>query len=141
MERIKYAELNSRQKESYNFHKLAAILADFGYTSLWLNDDYLGADFIAVGLTDVRKVQLKSRFTVDKKYAGKSIFVAAPIQANWYLYPHDATVQFLEERSIYVGSVSWANGAYSTAAPSPHIIDFLAQYRLDGSTAPPATPN
>ncbi len=142
MERIKYAALNSRQKESYNFHKVAAILADYGYASLWLNDDYRGADFIAVGVVDVMKVQLKSRFTVDKKYVGKSIFVAAPIQKSWYLYPHDATVQFLQERHVYVGSASWnENGGYSVLTPGQQIIDFLSQYKLDDSTAPAATEN
>jgi|TARA_B110000240_G_C13309125_1_gene371946 hypothetical protein len=51
-------------------------LADYGYNSLRLNDDWQGADFIAVNGDNMLKVQLKGRFTVDKKYIGKSILIA-----------------------------------------------------------------
>jgi hypothetical protein len=43
-ERIPYDKLNARQKEDYNFHQVAARLAEYGYNSLRLNDDWLGAD-------------------------------------------------------------------------------------------------
>ena len=39
MERIDYADLNNKEKESYNFHKIAAVLANYGYNSVWLTDD------------------------------------------------------------------------------------------------------
>ena len=45
--RIRYADLNARQKENYNFQKVSAVLADFGFTTLRLTDDWQGADFIA----------------------------------------------------------------------------------------------
>ena len=51
-------------------------MADYGYNSLRLNDDWQGADFIAVNGDNMLKVQLKGRFTVDKKYIGKSILIA-----------------------------------------------------------------
>ena len=51
-------------------------MADYGYNSLRLNDDWQGADFIAVNGNNMLKVQLKGRFTVDKKYIGKSILIA-----------------------------------------------------------------
>ena len=44
---INYAELNSRQKEAYNFQKLAAALADYGFNCIKLSDDWQGADFLA----------------------------------------------------------------------------------------------
>lgn len=31
MDKIKYSELNSKQQENFNFHKVASILADYGY--------------------------------------------------------------------------------------------------------------
>ena len=46
--KIKYSQLNSKQKENYNFHKVASALADYGYDSMRLNNDWQGADFIAV---------------------------------------------------------------------------------------------
>ena len=45
---IKYADLNSRQKENYNAAKLGSVLANFGYFTMWLYDDYNGADLIAL---------------------------------------------------------------------------------------------
>ena len=44
-ERIDYAELNAKQKEIYNFQKVAALLADFGFNCIKLADDWQGADF------------------------------------------------------------------------------------------------
>jgi hypothetical protein len=32
--RIRYANLNARQKEHYNFQKVSAVLADFGFVTL-----------------------------------------------------------------------------------------------------------
>ena len=54
-------DLNGKAREMYNFHKVAAVLADYGYTCMWLSNDWNGADFIAVhidGVSDI-KVQLK----------------------------------------------------------------------------------
>tara|TARA_Y100000385_G_scaffold273944_1_gene316450 strand:+ start:108 stop:320 length:213 start_codon:yes stop_codon:yes gene_type:complete len=65
--KIKYSQLNSKQKENYNFHKVASALADYGYDSMRLNNDWQGADFIAVKNDEMLKVQLKGRFTVDIK--------------------------------------------------------------------------
>ena len=31
LQKIRYGELNSRQKEVYNFQKIAALLADYGF--------------------------------------------------------------------------------------------------------------
>lgn len=44
--RVPYAELNCRQQESYNFQKVSAVLADFGFTTIRLSDDWRGADFM-----------------------------------------------------------------------------------------------
>lgn len=69
MEEISYDDLNSRQRENYNFHKVSAILADYGFTSIRLSDDWQGADFIAQhidGQTFI-KAQLKGRMSIDKK--------------------------------------------------------------------------
>ena len=41
-------DLNGRQKENHNAAKLSAVLADYGYFPMWLNDDYNGADLIAL---------------------------------------------------------------------------------------------
>ena len=97
VEKVDYAHLNGRQKENYNFHKIAARLADYGYTSMRLSDDFQGADFIALhidGETFLR-VQLKARLTFVKHYDGKGLHIAFREGDAVYLYPHDGLRQRL----------------------------------------------
>ena len=58
MKKINYNDLNSKQKENYNYHKVASALADYGYDSMRLNNDWQGADFIAVKDDEMLKIQL-----------------------------------------------------------------------------------
>ena len=78
-EKIKYKDLNGRQKEIYNFQKVSSVLADYGYTTIKLDDDWMGADFIALHVDGLRylKVQLKGKLTFDNKYIGKDIFICS----------------------------------------------------------------
>ncbi len=92
LEKIRYKNLNGRQKEVYNFHKIAAVLAEYGFNSLKLTDDWQGADFLAyqmLGSAETLKVQLKSCISIDRKYEGKSIWIAFPRSGAWYLVEHD----------------------------------------------------
>jgi hypothetical protein len=106
-ERIDYTKLNSRQQENYNFHKVASGLADCGYTSIRLSDDYGGADFLAVSVNggDILKIQLKSRFLFAHKYVGKGLYIAFRSGTNVFVYPHD---ELLQVALPYIGnSASW----------------------------------
>lgn len=113
LEKIKYSELNSKAKEMYNFQKVSAKLADYGFTTMWLNNDWQGADFIGVhvdGITDI-KVQLKGRLSFSKKYIGKNIYMCFISDGDIYLYPHDSVLKQLEERisdQIYLKTGSWS---------------------------------
>tara|TARA_R110002072_G_scaffold203959_1_gene362005 strand:+ start:515 stop:907 length:393 start_codon:yes stop_codon:yes gene_type:complete len=110
--KIIYSQLNSKQKENYNFHKVASALADYGYNSLRLNDDWQGADFIAINGDDMIKIQLKGRFTVDKKYIGKEIFIAFIENNIIKLFNHDEAVSILTDN--IKNSKSWDDlGGYS----------------------------
>ena len=106
---VQYEDLNSRQQENYNYHKIAARLADYGFNSMWLNDDWQGADFIACHIdgTTFLKVQLKGRLTIEKKYNGKNIFVAFNQNDQWYLYPHDEVQDEFLKRGMMSGTSSW----------------------------------
>lgn len=74
---IRYRDLNSRQKENYNYQKIAAVLADYGYVCMRLTDDWQGADFIAQNIDgEFIKVQLKSRLTFADKYRDKNLYIA-----------------------------------------------------------------
>ena len=111
-DKIDYDSLNSKQKENFNYHKVASALADYGYDSMRLNNDWEGADFIAVKGDEMIKVQLKGRFTVDKKYIGKDIFIAFIEDNIVKIYKHDDVVEMLPKNIL--DSISWSEkGAYS----------------------------
>ena len=112
LNRVNYNELNAKQKENYNFHKVAAALAEYGYNSMRLNDDWQGADFIAVKGDDMLKIQLKGRFTVEKKYIGKDIYISFIEDGKIKIYEHDEAVNLLPEKTK--NTISWAKrGGYS----------------------------
>jgi hypothetical protein len=124
-----YSALNSKQKENYNFHKVAAILADYGFNSMRLNDDWQGADFISVHVSgsEMLKIQLKGRFTIDKKYIGKDIYIAFIEKEQIKLYYHDDAITMIPTNIS--ASKSWfENGLYSwnkTPVIYDSIIDIL----------------
>lgn len=132
--RIPYDALNSRQQENYNFQKVAARFADYGFNCLRLSDDWQGADFLACHIDGdtVLKVQLKGRLVVDKKYLGKGIFVAFVRGAECYVYDHDAFVRHLEDnRLIGPDSVTWhEQGFRSWPSPPAWAIAYLNECRI-----------
>ncbi len=130
---IKYDKLNARQKESYNFQKVSAVLADFGFTTLRLSDDWQSADFIAQhadGETFL-KVQLKGRLSFRKIYCGKNLYVAFQNDGEWYLYPHDEVLQrFLSATGIQDTASGLEHGGYSFPNLSPQAKHLLQQYKI-----------
>lgn len=130
---VAYEALNSRQRENHNFQKASAVLADYGFVTLRLSDDWQGADFIAQhidGLTFLR-VQLKSRMGVARKYRHRGLWLCFPHGGHWYLCPHDALLEYLLEQRGIGGTASWAEGGlYTQAAPGRSDLEFLASYRL-----------
>jgi hypothetical protein len=92
-QKIAYKDLDARQKETYNFQKLSAVLAEFGYLTIRLSDDWNGADFIAQHFKtkEFLKVQLKSRLTFDKKYRDKELYICFKDgdHGDWYIYNHE----------------------------------------------------
>lgn len=109
-QKVTYARLNARQQENYNFHIIAARLAEYGFNSVRLTDDFEGADFIALHVdgTTMLRIQLKGRLTFDQKYYGKGIHIAFRDDADIYVYPHDELRQLMEDSGCLVGSKSEA---------------------------------
>lgn len=130
--RIKYEKLNARQQENYNYQKLAAVLADYGFVAMRLSDDWNGADLIAQHINGETflKVQLKGRLTFCKKYVGKSIYIAFPYRDAWYLYPHDELLEQIQ--GISKRDISWnGKGDYSVRAPTKHLRQLLNPYLIE----------
>ena len=130
---VAYAALNSRQRENHNFQKVSALLADYGYVTLRLSDDWQGADFIAQhidGQTFLR-VQLKSRMGVARKYRNRGLWLCFPHRGHWYLCPHDALLEFMLAECNIGSTASWATkGEYTQLAPGKKHLDYLQRYQL-----------
>ena len=131
--KIEYSALNSRQKENYNFHKVAGELADYGYNSLRLNDDWQGADFLAVHINgdDILRVQLKGRFYVDEKYLDKDIHIAFIDNETCYIYPHDKTLKQVLSLGKISDSSAWNDTkAYSWPTLAKWAKILLENYKI-----------
>lgn len=133
-ERVVYSELNSRQQENYNFQKVAARMADYGFNCLRLTDDWQGADFIACHIDGETflKVQLKGRLVIEKKYLGKGIHIAFILGDDCYIYDHDALVRHLDENGLIgAESVTWhERGLRSWPSPPSWALTYLSEYRI-----------
>ena len=125
---IQYSKLNSRQKEIFNFQKVAGVLADYGFNCIKLADDWQGADFLAYHKdgNETLKVQLKGRLTINKKYQGKDLFMAFPLSGSWCLIEHDQLLSIVLENTKFLDTKSWSKGEYSTGNPSQQLRQALS---------------
>ena len=133
LSRIKYEDLNGKQKEIYNFQKVSAELADYGFNCIKLADDWQGADFLAYHKdgNDTLKVQLKGRLTISKKYIGKEIHMAFPCGGHWYLLSHESLINEVQNHTKWLDTDSWKkNGEYSAAKPSKVLLSAISYAKL-----------
>jgi hypothetical protein len=131
--KVRYSDLNSRQKEIFNFQKVAGLLADYGFNCIKLADDWQGADFLAYHKNggDTLKVQLKSRLSIARKYVGKSLFMAFPIHGVWHLIEHDKLVSTIGRHTTWLTSESWRErGGYSSDMPNEKLVAALQPSKL-----------
>lgn len=133
LSKVVYGKLNSRQKETYNFHRVAGRLAEYGYNSILLSDDWLGADFIAYHNDGERfyRVQLKGRMTIDNKYVGKGLYIAFVDGDHVYVYPHDEMANRIEAAGKVNSSVSWSKyRSYSWPSVSKWLRGLLNEFEV-----------
>ena len=138
-QRIDYSQLNARQKENYNFQKISGILADFGFSTIRLSDDWQGADFIAQHIdgTIFLKVQLKGRLTLFRKYIGKDLWVCFREKDEWYLCPHDLVLEVILAETQMASTESWrVDGFYTYPTLSVAMKHRLRSYRVAESEHP-----
>ncbi|NRA39110.1 MAG: hypothetical protein HRU15_13280 [Planctomycetes bacterium] len=122
--RINYSELNNKQKEIYNFQKISAILADYGFNCIKLADDWQGADFLAYHKDGMEtlKVQLKGRLTIDKKYLNKELYMTFSCHDHWYLIKHDDLIEHIRTTTNWLNTDSWVKeGFYHSANPNKQL--------------------
>ena len=131
--RIKYGDLNPRQKENHNFQKVASVLADYGYNCIRLSDDWQGADFIAYHIDGDKfiKVQLKGRLTIQRRYNDKDVYIAFNQDGQWYLYPHDQLQAELLKMGLMSGTESWEKcGSYTWPRIPKKILEHMNKYAI-----------
>ncbi|MCG8453982.1 MAG: hypothetical protein MI717_12470 [Spirochaetales bacterium] len=113
---------------------MAAVLADFGFNCLWLNDDWQGADFIAVhndGSTFL-KVQLTGTSHSLQKIHGKRLVYHLSDSRKWYIYPHDELLEQLVSLGYVANTDSWEQkGEYSWPKIPQKILAKLQPYLLN----------
>ena len=131
--KISYDKLNAKQREIYNFQRVSAVLAELGYATIKLQDDWQGADFLAIPFDDKKeslKVQLKGRATIRTKYHGKQLNICFEYKETgvWYLYPHDKVYDKLAPK---INGRLWSNeGIRSYPKLSKEMLELLNEYRL-----------
>lgn len=131
-EKIDYRRLNGRQQEAYNFQKISGILADYGYLTIRLSDDWGGADFIAQHIGgSFLKVQLKGRMTFNKKYLHRELYICFREGKDWFLYPHDTVLTQILSVGKLKDTKAWeVNGGYHFPRMSKSHKTMLEPYRL-----------
>ena len=89
-----------------------------------LNDDWEGADFISINKDEMIKVQLKGRFTIDKKYIGKDIYISFLEDEKVKIYKHDDALEVIPE-NVKI-SKSWSEvGNYSWGKTPEYFNDII----------------
>ena len=133
-ERVEYSALNSKQKEVRNFHHVAAALVEYGFASYKLDDDWQGADFLAYHMLtgETLKIQLKGRVSIAKKYLGKDICMAFPLDNQWCVVSHDELYDAINRLiPTFTDSKTWSEqGTRTMKRPSKKLHAFLAPYLI-----------
>ena len=140
IQRVDYASLNDRQKEHYNFAKVAGFLCEYGFHAIRLSDDWNGADFLALHKDKeiTLKVQLKSSCTIYKKYQDKDIYLAFPAITNgkdekkWYLLSHDLLIYIVGIHTNALETSSWKQEGLYRFPSLPQTLGIALQhFRID----------
>lgn len=91
--------------ESYNFHKAAAVLAEYGFDCVRMTDDWEGADFVAYHKNAgvALPVQLKTCLVIDKRYEPfRELYMCFPLDGTdsaWYLVKHADLVAIVKQHA------------------------------------------
>jgi hypothetical protein len=132
---IKYVDLNDKQKEAFNYQKLSAVLADFGFFTIPLKNDWNGADFLAQDCDGkFYKIQLKSRLTFDKKYQDEELYICFRDGENgpWYMAKHAELLKKVQEKGKKIeSSETWKkNKPYHFPKLDKVLVELLKDYKI-----------
>jgi len=128
--------LSAQAIERININSLTAeLMARKWHVYLPVYDD--GIDMLATcdeGATLLR-IQLKSRWSINRKYSDRQIEIAFHEAGIWYLVPHDHAVEIGRELG-YTDTQSWKRGSYTVGRMSKKLSALMMPYRLDEQLGP-----
>jgi len=79
--------------------------------------------------SDLRLVQMKSRWSINKKYSDRDIWMAFREGDQWYLVRHDDLEKLCDKLGIVKSSKSWTEtGAYSRGKMGKALRDEMAAF-------------
>ena len=131
-------KLSSKAIELINTHELTAeLMAREWSVYLPVYDD--GIDLLATqqDATSIRRIQLKSRWSIDRKYVGRPIDIAFKDRGGWYLAPH-AEMVTAGEAEGYCRNDSWTGtkGIWNVANMSQSLSERMKHFKLDRVLGP-----
>jgi hypothetical protein len=134
MSEVAVGKLTSDAIEVVNRNALVTVALSLGY-NVYLPVYDNGIDLILhhEGTADTRLVQLKGRWTIDKKYIGRNVWIAFPDRDEWYVAPHEHMVCMA---SRHHETVSWTvTGLYNKPSLSKADRDELARFKFGSAEA------
>jgi hypothetical protein len=127
-------EFSSQSKEVENRYAFSGYFLRAGFIP-YLPEYDAGVDLILYRERDdlLLKVQLKARWSVDRKYFGRDIWMAFPDrvydqETAWYLVPHDLMV--VHAQAKHSKSESWQRGAYSKPYLTRDLAEACSEFRV-----------
>jgi hypothetical protein len=121
----------SQVREVINRNTVVSLALEQGFNAFLPVYDG-GVDFILYRESDgaIRKVQLKARWTIERKYVGRDIWIAFPNGNDWYLMQHDEMLKAAGAERV-TQTASWLEGgAYSRPRLSTAQLVQCAPYRF-----------
>ena len=121
-------KLTSDAIEVVNRNALVTVALNQGYNAyLPVYDNGIDLVLLNEATGDTRLVQLKGRWTIDKKYIGRDIWIAFLDRGSWYVAPHD---EMLRLGKRHTQTESWIKGTYSKSPLSKSDRVELATFRF-----------
>ena len=126
----------SKEVETYNYHKAAAVLAEYGFDCVRLADDWQGADFLAhhKRANQVLKVQLKSCLVIDKKYKHEEeLYMCFPLDktGKWYLVKHSHLMEVAKDHGWLKKNIWKTKGLYWTWTGTEEVRKALEEFAYE----------
>ena len=86
---------NPQILEAIQRNEIQAYLMKMGWMVYNPAADVGGVDWIAINLStnELRKIQQKSRFLINKKYIGKDLWIGTAAYGAIYMIPHDKLLE------------------------------------------------